>query len=415
MEGKKTQKRLQANTALRQIITDFYAEGHKAKAEGRPVIWIPPMNGLIELFYAMGITPVFPENWAPLCAAIGANRKNFEYAAKRGFSNDLCGYFRNNVGYALDGINEENQPLNGLPKPDCLISFGAGCIPTMKTFQVLCDHFNVPIFRADLPQVAMEKIEKRHLAYAVTQIKRLIQFLENATGLKFDIDKLRQAVIYTDEACRLWDEIMATRSTIPSPFSAAEIGIMFVMVTRHGTEIAVNFLKDVLREVKERVARGQGVIPHEKIRLFWDNIPLWYNMQLFNYFEKWNAVVVAETYTSAWSLRLNPDKPLESIAYKSLVSYPLVSCVSLNKRIELITKAICDYKIDGAILHSNRSCRPISMGQIDIMRVLDEKLSVPSIMFDGDHMDGEKFSVAQFQTRIDAFMEMILEKKRASR
>ncbi|MBU4370804.1 MAG: 2-hydroxyacyl-CoA dehydratase family protein, partial [Syntrophaceae bacterium] len=114
MEEKKTRKRLQANTALRQIITDFYAEGHRAKAEGRPVIWIPPMNGLIELFYAMGITPVFPENWAPLCAAIGTSQKNFEYAAQRGFSGDLCGYFRNNVGYALDGINEKNQPLNGL-------------------------------------------------------------------------------------------------------------------------------------------------------------------------------------------------------------------------------------------------------------------------------------------------------------
>ena len=70
--------------------------------------------------------------------------------------------------------------------------------------------------------------------------------------------KLRQAVIHTNEACRLWDEIMATRSTIPSPFSAAEIGIMFVMVTRHGTEIAVNFLKDVLREVNEKVARGKA-------------------------------------------------------------------------------------------------------------------------------------------------------------
>ena len=44
MEEKKTRKRLQANKALRQIIVDFYAEGHRAKAEGRPVIWIPP-NG----------------------------------------------------------------------------------------------------------------------------------------------------------------------------------------------------------------------------------------------------------------------------------------------------------------------------------------------------------------------------------
>jgi benzoyl-CoA reductase/2-hydroxyglutaryl-CoA dehydratase subunit BcrC/BadD/HgdB len=411
MEEKKTTKRLKANTALRQIITDFYADAHRAKAEGRPVGWIPPMNGLIELFYAMDIHPIFPENWAPICAAIGTNTNNFTYAERRGYSSDLCGYFRNNIGYALDGIAEENQPLNGLPKPDFLISFGAGCIPTMKTFQVLCDHFHVPVFRADLPQVAMEDIGKHHIQYGVTQIKRLIKFLEDLTGKRFDIDRLRQAVAYTDEACRIWDEIMDARRAIPSPFSAAEIGIMFVMVTRHGTKIAVDFLRDVLEEVRGKVERGEGVIPNERIRLFWDNIPLWYNMKLFNYFEKWDAVVVAETYTSAWTMRMDTNKPLESIAYKSLVSYPLVSCVSLNKRIELIKKAVKDYKIDGAIIHSNRSCKPISMGQMDIQRVLSEELSVPSVMFDGDHMDGGKFSMAQFQTRIDAFMEMLSERK----
>ncbi|MDD5712825.1 MAG: 2-hydroxyacyl-CoA dehydratase family protein, partial [Smithellaceae bacterium] len=96
-----------------------------------------------------------------------------------------------------------------------------------------------------------------------------------------------------------------------------------------------------------------------------------------------------------------------------LTSYPLVSCVSLAKRIELIKKAVRDYKIDGAILHSNRSCKPISMGQMDIQRVLAEALSVPAVMFDGDHMDPERFSMAQFQARIDAFMEMLTAKKMA--
>ncbi len=410
-EEKKTTKRLQANTALRQIIADFYADGHRAKAEGRLVGWIPPMNGLIELFYSMDIHPIFPENWAPLCAAMGTNKDNFAYAERRGYSTDLCGYFRNNIGYALDGIKEENQPLGGLPEPDFLISFGAGCIPTMKTFQVLCDHFDVPVFKADLPQVAMEDIKEHHIQYGVTQIKRLVKFLEGLTGKKLDIDRLSQAVAYTDEACRTWDEIMDTRRSVPAPFSAAEIGIMFVMVTRHGTKIAVDFLDDVLDEVKGKVARGEGVIPNERVRLFWDNIPLWYNMRLFNYFEKWDAVVVAETYTSAWTMRMDPDRPLESIAYKSLISYPLVSCVSLNKRIELIRKAVSDYKVDGAILHSNMSCKPISMGQMDIQKVLRDELGVPSVMFDGDHMDGGKFSMAQFQTRIDAFMEMLLERK----
>jgi benzoyl-CoA reductase/2-hydroxyglutaryl-CoA dehydratase subunit BcrC/BadD/HgdB len=409
--AEKTVKRLQANKALRQIIAEFYADGHRAKAEGRPVGWIPPMNGLIELFYAMDIHPIFPENWAPICAAIGTNAKHFDYAVKRGYSGDLCGYFRNNIGYALDGIDEADQPLGGLPKPDFLISFGAGCIPTMKTFQVLCDHYQVPTFRADLPQVALEDIREHHIAYGITQIKRLIGFLEELTGKALDLDRLSQAVAYTDEACRLWDEIMDMRRAVPAPFSAAEIGIMFVMVTRHGTPIAVDFLRDVLAEVKGKVERGEGVIPHERLRLFWDNIPLWYNMKLFNYFEKWDAVVVAETYSAAWTMRMDPERPLESIAYKSLVSYPLVSCVSLNKRLELIKNAVRDYRIDGAILHSNRSCKPISMGQFDIQRMLQEELSVPSVMFDGDHMDGERFTMAQFQARIDAFMEILVDRK----
>ena len=120
--------------------------------------------------------------------------------------------------------------------------------------------------------------------------------------------------------------------------------------------------------------------------------------------------VVPFPFLSFWTLRMDPNKPLESIAYKTLVSYPLVSCVSLNKRLELIRKAVRDYRIDGAILHSNRSCKPISMGQMDIQSVLLQELSVPSIMFDGDHMDEGKFSMAQFQTRIDAFMEMLLHK-----
>jgi benzoyl-CoA reductase/2-hydroxyglutaryl-CoA dehydratase subunit BcrC/BadD/HgdB len=414
-DEKKTTKRLRANAALRQIIADFYADGHRARAEGRPVGWIPPMNGLIELFYAMDIHPIFPENWAPLCAAMGTSPVNFARAEGRGYSSDLCGYFRNNIGYALDGIEEENQALGGLPEPDFLISFGAGCVPTMKTFQVLCDHFDVPVFKADLPQVAMEDIREHHISYGVTQIKRLVGFLEGLTGKKLDLDRLSQAVAYTDEACRTWDEIMETRRTVPAPFSAAEIGIMFVMVTRHGTKIAVDFLNQVLAEVQGKVERGEGVIPNERIRLFWDNIPLWYNIKLFNYFEKWDAVVVAETYTSAWTMRMDPDRPLESIAYKSLVSYPLVSCVSLNKRIELIRKAVSDYKVDGAILHSNMSCKPISMGQMDIQKILRDELGVPSVMFDGDHMDSGKFSMAQFQTRIDAFMEMLLERKGSRR
>jgi benzoyl-CoA reductase/2-hydroxyglutaryl-CoA dehydratase subunit BcrC/BadD/HgdB len=408
----KSRKRLRAAKELTHVVSDYYVECASAKAQGKPVGWMPPMNGAIEIFYAMDLQPVFPENWSPVCAAFGLTPSNFEVSEAMGYSRDLCGYFRNIVGYVHGLMNEDGGPAIRLPEPAILLSPGGGCVPVMKIFQALERRFpEARIFAADLPQVAIEDIRPYHLDYAVSEMHRLIDFLTESTGRKLDLDRLREVVTLSDRACALWDEIMSYRRYVPTPFSAAEIGIMFVMVTRQGTRTAVDFLTRVRDEVLEKVEAGAGVIEQEQIRLFWDNIPLWYNMGLFNYFEKAGGVVVAETYSAAWSLRLDVDRPIEALALKSLMSYPMVSCVSINKRKEMVLKACEEYSIDGAILHRNKSCVPITLGQMDIKRALEQELGVPSVIIDADHMDDRNFSVGQFQSRIDAFLEMLLEKK----
>ena len=410
----KSKKRLATAKELNTIVAQFYLEGHEAKKRGIPVGWMPPMNGAIEIFYAMGLQPVFPENWSPVCAAFGLTPGNFETAEHMGLSRDLCGYLRNITGYVYGDMNGEHVPLGGLPKPDIILSAGGGCVPAMKILQTLERRFpDAHIFSADLPQVPVTEIQQYHIDYAVKEMYRLIDFLCEITGKTLDDNRLIEVVQISDRACELWDEIMTYRRYIPTPFSAAEIGIMFVMVTRQGTQIAVDFLEKVLEEVKERAQNGTGVIEDEKIRLFWDNIPLWYNMGIFNYFEKMGGVVVAETYSAAWSLRLQKEDPITALALKSLWSYPMVSCVSTEKRKEMVLKACREYQIDGAVFHSNKSCLPITMGQSDIQRALEAELGIPSLVIDADHMDERNFSMAQFQTRADAFMEMLLEKKKS--
>ena len=409
---RKSKKRLDSARELNRVVAEFYLECHEAKRQGKPVGWMPPMNGAIELFYALDLQPVFPENWSPVCAAFGLTPANFALSEQMGYSRDLCGYLRNIIGYAHGQMNDESVPLGGLPEPDLILSAGGGCIPVMKIFHALERRFpEAKVYSGDLPQVAMENIRPYHVDYAVSEIKRLVDFLEKATGRKLDMDRLKEVVRLSDRACELWDEIMGYRRYIPTPFSAAEIGIMFVMVTRQGTQTAVDFLTMVRDEVKEKAEHHQGVVEGEKVRLFWDNIPLWYNMGLFNYFEKMGGVVVAETYSAAWSLRLDPDNPIEALALKSLKSYPLVSCVSIETRKALVLKACREYSIDGAILHRNKSCVPITMGQMDIKRALERELGIPSVIIDADHMDDRNFSFGQFQTRVDAFMEMLLTKK----
>jgi benzoyl-CoA reductase/2-hydroxyglutaryl-CoA dehydratase subunit BcrC/BadD/HgdB len=410
--AQKSHKRLATAKGLQQIVADFYLEGHEAKRTGKPVGWMPPMSGLIEIFYAMGLMPAFPENWSPVCAAFGLIDKNYETAESMGFSPDLCGYLRNCVGYVYGMMGNDQVPLGGLPEPDMIFLPGAGCVPTMKNFQYIARRFpGAKCFAADLPQVPIENIQPHHIDYAVSEIKRIIAFLTETTGRKMDYDRLKEVVSLSDQACALWDEISSYRRHIPTPISAAEVGLMFVMVTRQGTQVAVDYLTKVRDEVRERAQNNIGMIAEEKVRLFWDNIPLWYNLGLFNYFEKYGGVVVAETYSAAWSIRLDAEKPLEALAIKSLHSYPMVSCVSMRRRKEMVLKACRDYSIDGAIFHSNKSCLPITLGQMDIKRALTEELGVPSVVIEADHMDPGNFSIAQFEARADAFMEMLLERK----
>jgi len=93
-KAKKSHKRLRSAKELNRVVAEFYLECHEAKARGKPVGWMPPMNGVIEIFYAMDLQPVFPENWSPVCAAFGLAPRNFEVSAGMGFSRDLCGYLR---------------------------------------------------------------------------------------------------------------------------------------------------------------------------------------------------------------------------------------------------------------------------------------------------------------------------------
>lgn len=208
----KSKKRLRAARELGRVVADYYLECHQAKAEGKPVGWMPPMNGAIEIFYAMDLQPVFPENWSPICAAFGLTADHFDISENLRYSRDLCGYLRNIIGYVHGSMNDPGLPLGGLPEPDILLSPGGGCIPVMKIFHALERRFpRARVFTADLPQVAVEAITKHHLDYAVSEIHRLIQFLTDATGRVMDYDRLAEVVALSDRACELWDEIMTYR------------------------------------------------------------------------------------------------------------------------------------------------------------------------------------------------------------
>jgi benzoyl-CoA reductase/2-hydroxyglutaryl-CoA dehydratase subunit BcrC/BadD/HgdB len=69
------------------------------------------------------------------------------------------------------------------------------------------------------------------------------------------------------------------------------------------------------------------------------------------------------------------------------------------------------YGADGLVMHSNRSCKPYSLGQYDIQRIVREKMGIPTVMIEADMVDERSFSEGQIETRIEAFIELLKVRK----
>jgi len=81
--------------------------------------------------------------------------------------------------------------------------------------------------------------------------------------------------------------------------------------------------------------------------------------------------------------------------------------ISIDDMAKMILDMIDKYDVDGMVMHSNRSCKPYSLGQYDIQRIIQRERGIPTLILEADMVDERNFSESQIETRIDAYMETI--------
>jgi len=389
----------------RNYIRKYYEDAHQAKAQKKPVAWVASTFP-VEILQAMDIMPVWPENYASVCAARQVSVRLCEAAEVEGFSRDLCSYARCVLGSLFD---EKDLPEGGLPEPDFLVASTCACDTHLKWFEVVSRRLNRPLFLLDVPfnsgGADAEHLESRHVKQYVSQLEDLVSFLEKQTGTRLDRKRLRETVALSDQTSRLWLEIQDFRKTVPAPMDARDaFSAVFFMLCVPGTRMAVEFYLRLRDEVRERVKNGVGVIENERFRLVWDNLPLWFNLGIFEYLNSLGAVVVAETFSHVWAGSLDPSKPYESLARKYL---PNFANSGVDRKIDLIINLVEDFGVDGVVLATNWGCRMMSLGETIVKDVVYKRLGVPSLILDADSSDWRNYNEAQAKARIEAFIEML--------
>jgi benzoyl-CoA reductase/2-hydroxyglutaryl-CoA dehydratase subunit BcrC/BadD/HgdB len=226
------------------------------------------------------------------------------------------------------------------------------------------------------------------------------------------MDRMNQVGHLSFQGQKLWQQVLRTTAHKPSPMSAFDaFFFLALIVTLRGTTTAVDFYKELIMEMNDRIAKGISVVPDEQYRLLWDNLPVWHRLKwLSKKFSDHRACLVADTYTSAWCgaiQYIDPENFLDSIAQAYTRIY---LNIGIDQMADQVLDMIQFYDVNGLVMHSNRSCKPYSFGQMDIMHIVQKKTGIPVLMLEADMVDPRSFSQSQVETRIDAFMEIILQR-----
>ena len=262
--------------------------------------------------------------------------------------------------------------------------------------------------------------------YVVKQLKEtVIPTLERISGVKFDIDRLRQ---YMRESVKAEEDLVAVLQSAkqrPSPIdgyfgSVYYIGPIFTAF--RGTPEATKYYATLRAEIEERMRLGLGPITpdgqmgEEKYRLVVEGPPNWTHFREFwKMFYDEGAVVVASTYSKVGGLydfgfRHDPDRPLESLAEYCLGCY---TNLNLPSRVDMICKYIDEYQADGLLINSIKSCNSFSAGQLLMMREVEKRTGRPAAFIETDLVDPRYFSAANVKNRLESYFQMVKAKRGA--
>ncbi len=405
-DPEKEKRKIKSVKRMKEIMTAYYIDAKSARQNGRKVAWITS-GGPVEPLLAMDIIPVYPENHGAMIGASKMGPDLCDIAEEMGYSRDLCSYARADIGQAEAG----GGPIGGLPEPDMLVCCNNICGTVLKWYEIQARKYNVPLFILDTPFIHTEFSDEAK-KYLVNQFHEYIAFLEEADGKKMDFDRFAEVGRLSVEGQKLWQAVLDTTTNKPAPMSAFDAFFhLALIVTLRGTETVIDYYKGLLEEMQERVEQGIAMVPNEKYRLIWDNLPVWFKTRwLSEKFAAHDACLVADTYTSAWSgvvHLIDENRMIESMAeaYASIYLN-----ISLDMMIETLGAMMKKYDADGLVMHSNRSCKPYSLGQYDLQKMVMDRLGIPTLIIEADMVDERNFSESQIETRIDAFMEMIKNK-----
>lgn len=393
---------------MKNILKEYFKELDQAGVSPDTKVAWCSSAGPAELLRAFGMKVYFPENHS---AIIGAQRfatDMIPIANAQGYSPDICTYLTSDIGSYLRGFTPltEMYGMKTVPKPDVLVYNTNQCRDVQDWFRFYAKQFNVPLIGVHSPSFVPE-VTTSDVKNVSDQMKSLVPTLEKVTDHDFELNRLRDSVRYSSEATLLWKDVLQSAQNIPAPLTFFDSCIhMAIIVVLRGDPIAIDYYKQLKKEMQSRIDTGIGAVEHETIRLYWEGMPLWGKLRsLSNLFVELQTSVVASTYCNSWIFdALDSNNPFDSMAraYTEL----FINRDEQYKQ-DYLKRMAKEFEIDGIVYHDCKTCPNNSNNRYQLPQRLQEETNLPFIVINGDVNDLRLFSEEQSHNTIEAFIEQL--------
>jgi len=372
-----------------------------AHEEGRPFVnnnycTAPEMTEAMEIPWLMLYEAPF------MAVSAEGLSEQIDETAAMGLGTELCTAIRMSIYYVEKDL---------VPIPSAVIGFIFPCDGMPMLHQVIKHSKSwghVPMFCPDPAYFN----DERGIDYFANEIKKMRGFLEETTGARLDMDRLKEVIDEGNKQYLLWQEYNELRRAVPCPHGYSLGGPMCFAVSqmfRTGHPEGTEWFQGLVDYTEEKVRRGRGVVEKEKVRLFWfDIMPTGWLFEFMPWLEQeFGAVVVMDMFGNHPYTTIDTSSEQEiwrGLARRGLFETPMVrqAMGPAEGFVTDLRRIVKDYQIDVVVWPGHMGHKE-TQGAFGIMQEACRDLGVPFLDLRMDIFDRRYATADQIKEKFANF------------
>lgn len=342
---------------------------------------------------AAGVKPYSVEALSAYLAGTHVENVFTDVTGSKGVPETMCSFHRVFLGAAESGL---------MPKPPYLIYTNLACDGNMITFPYLQKKYNIPAFYIDVPwERSVESVD-----YVAEQLRKMTAFLSDVTGRRITEEMVRESVRRANRASSAYQRQLDYQRVhqLRSGMTAEMYGI-FVSRILSGSRISEKYTRLLLRDV-------QAGKPMDAVRLVWIHTMPFMQPSLRSLLNDSDRITVTAADIVSDGFRIvDAERPYRGMAQRMVYS---VFNGSATARADYAVSLAKRTGADGAVVFSHWGCKT-TIGASGLIREALEEEQIPCLILDGDGCCPGNTADGQVRTRMEAFLEMLEDRRRTEK